>query len=361
VKNLNSKISFAVIGIGWRAEFYLRIARALPDQFELVGVVSSRRNKRKEIEDKWNFKAYSSIENLLAAERPDFVVLSISKNAAAEVILKLSDYEIPILAETPPADNLKDLIKLNKVLASNYPIQIAEQYHLQPLNQAILKLVDSGKLGKINYAKISISHGYHAVSLIRKALGIKFETAEIEARFFENQIVKGPGRSGYPSKKEIVNRQHEFAFLNFGDRLGVYDFERNQHRSWIRSNEILIRGTEGEIRNSTLSYLKDFKTPVELELKRQDAGINQNLEGFHLKGITCGGEWLYQNPFLPARFSDDEIAVATTLIRMKDYLDNDREFYSLAEASQDQYLALKIIDSAAEDKKIFAESQPWAN
>ena len=354
------KINFAVIGIGWRAEFFLRIARALPEQFQLAGVVSSREDKREEIRNKWGFKAYQSAEELLQAESPDFVVLSISKEAAAEVILKLVEFEIPILAETPPAANLAELIKLNQKLSKDYPIQIAEQYHLQPLHQAIYKLADSGRLGEVNYARISISHGYHAVSLLRKALGIKFENAEIEARFFEEPVVKGPDRSGLPDKKEIVSKSHEFAFLNFDGKLGVYDFERGQHRSWIRSQEILIRGTEGEIKNSTLKYLKDYQSPVELDLKRVEAGINQNLEGFYLKGITCGEDWLYQNPFLPARFSDDEIAVAEALVRMYKFLASGKSFYSLAEASQDQYLALKIKEAAAENKKIITQKQIWA-
>ncbi|TDO94865.1 oxidoreductase family protein [Halanaerobium saccharolyticum] len=355
------KTNFAVIGIGWRAEFFLRIARALPEQFEVSGVVSSRAGKREEIRNKWGFKPYQSAEELLANENPDFVVLSISKEAAAEVILQLAESGIPILAETPPAANLSELIKLNKKLGKNYPIQIAEQYHLQPLHQAIFKLVESGHLGEVNYARVSISHGYHAVSLLRKALGIEFENAEIEARSFEHPIVKGPDRSGPPEKREIVSKKHELALLNFEDKLAFYDFERDQHRSWIRSQEILIRGSEGEIKNSTLKYLKDYQTPIELELKRVEAGINQNLEGFYLKGITCGEEWLYQNPFLPARFSDDEIAVAAALVKMKQFLETGNSFYSLAEASQDQYLALMIEDTFQKKGKIETENQIWSS
>lgn len=357
---MNYKIDFAVIGIGWRAEFFLRIARALPENFQISGVVSSRAKKREEIRNKWGFKAYQSAEELLKNESPDFVVLAITKEAAAEVILKLAEYEVPILAETPPATNLAELINLNQKLGKGYPIQIAEQYHLQPLHQAIFKLTDSGRLGEVSYTRVSTSHGYHAVSLIRKALGIKFENVEIEANFFEHPVLKGPDRSGPPEKKEVVTKRYEFAFLNFDGKLGLYDFERDQHRSWIRSQDILVRGTEGEIKNSTLKYLMDYQTPVELDLKRVEAGINQNLEGFYLKGITCGEDWLYQNPFLPARFSDDEIAVAETLVKMKEFLARGESFYSLAEASQDQYLALKIFEAAAEKKKIITQKQFWA-
>ncbi len=358
---MKNKINFSVIGIGWRAEFFLRIARALPERFEVSGVVSSRANKREKIRNQWGLKAYQSTEKLLENENPDFVVLSISKEAAAEVILKLAEFEVPILAETPPAANLPELIKLNQKLGKSYPIQVAEQYHLQPLNQAILNLIDTGKLGDINYARVSISHGYHAVSLMRKALGIKFENAEIEAREFKLPVVKGPDRSGPPEKREIISKRHEFAFLDFGGKLAFYDFERDQHRSWIRSQEILIRGSKGEIKNSSLKYLKDYQTPIEIDLKRETAGANQNLEGYYLKGITAGENWLYKNPFIPARLSDDEIAVASCLQKMADYLKTGENFYSLAEASQDQYFALLMEEAFQKRKKIKSKKQIWSH
>ena len=90
----------------------------------------------------------------------------------------------------------------------------------------------------------------------------------------------------------------------------------------------------------------DHQTPVVDELTRHDAGQDGNLEGFHHKGITLGDEWLYRNPFVPARLSDDEIAVATCLARMGEWLQGGPEVCSLADAAQDHYLGL-CIDEAA--------------
>ena len=33
------KIKYALIGSGWRAEFYIRIAKMVPEQFELTAVL----------------------------------------------------------------------------------------------------------------------------------------------------------------------------------------------------------------------------------------------------------------------------------------------------------------------------------
>ncbi len=34
---MSGKIRFAMVGAGWRGEFYARIAKELPDLFELTG------------------------------------------------------------------------------------------------------------------------------------------------------------------------------------------------------------------------------------------------------------------------------------------------------------------------------------
>jgi hypothetical protein len=51
-------IPFAIVGTGWRAEFYLRVARACPEHFKVVGLVS-RGNPA--IEARFGVKTYPSL------------------------------------------------------------------------------------------------------------------------------------------------------------------------------------------------------------------------------------------------------------------------------------------------------------
>jgi len=51
----------------------------------------------------------------------------------------------------------------------------------------------------------------------------------------------------------------------------------------------------------TVRALRDATTPVTLELARRDTGHDGNLEGLYLEGITLGDDWVYRNPFVPAR------------------------------------------------------------
>jgi hypothetical protein len=122
---------------------------------------------------------------------------------------------------------------------------------------------------------------------------------------------------------------------------------------------VLVRGERGEINNLDASYLTDFRTPVNVRFERHDAGQNGNLEGYYHKGYSVGGIRCYQNPFVPARLSDDEIAVATCLERMAHYVEKGKPFYSLSEASQDHYLSLMIEEAAATGRELKSSSQGW--
>ncbi len=112
----------------------------------------------------------------------------------------------------------------------------------------------------------------------------------------------------------------------------------------------MVRGERGEINGSEVRYLQDFRTPMYFELHRQDAGIDENLEGYFHKGIVGQGKGWYSNPFVPSRLYDDEIAVATCMEKMAEYARGGAEFYSVAEASHDTYLGL-MIDQATEEKR----------
>jgi len=353
------KTNFVIIGGGWRSEFYLRIAKEMPERFEVSGMVIRNEVKGKEMAKKWNVKVFSSVENLLKVINPTFAVVSVPREACAKIIKELTLKKIPVLAETPPAEDLDGLIELNKLTRDGAKIQVAEQYQFQPMIEALISTARSGKLGDISQVQLSVAHCYHGISVMRKILGIGFENATITARSFSSPLLDGPNRNGKPNEEKIIMSNQVITTFDFGDKLAIYDFTDDQYFSWIRSNRLLIRGVKGEIVNYKVSYLKDFRTPVEFELIRKDAGLNGNLEGYYHKGIIAGEKWIYENPFVPARFTDDEIAVATCLDKMGSYVNGGPSFYSLAQASQDHYLSLMFIKSLNENKTVTTQSQPW--
>lgn len=354
-------IVFGLVGAGWRAEFALRIAQALPEQFRITGVVVRHPEKRAAVARRFQVRAVGSLDELCgAAETPQFAFVSVPAGAAATVMEDCAGRDLPVLCETPPAEDLAGLIRLHALTERGAKIQVAEQYAWQPLHRARLNVVASGRLGRVSQVQVSVAHGYHGIHLMRRFLGVDFQPARIEARVFTAPLVQGPGRDGPPARETIVADEQLMARFEFeGGGLGWFDYTFAQYFSWIRANRLLIRGERGEIENTEVRWLADFRTPLSAPLLRHDAGQGGNLEGFHHQGYTLGGEWIYRNPVAPGRLSDDEIALADCLQRMASYATGGPSFLDLRQASQDRYLELLMQRAAETGQPVTTVRQPW--
>lgn len=353
-------IRFAIVGGGWRAEFYLRIARALPERFAVAGLMVRDPQKGRALEARWGVPTYRSLDALLAATSPLFVVTSVPREANLPLLQALAARRVPMLSETPPAPDLARLRAAWDLVRHGARIQVAEQYIYQPQHAARLAFAASGLLGRITQAQVSAAHGYHGISLIRHFLGIACENARITARRFVSPLVAGPDRAGPPAEERLAQSTQDIAWLDFGDRLGVYDFTGDQYFSWVRKQRLLVRGERGEIVNDQASCLLDYRQPLEVDFQRLVAGANGNLEGLYLKGIVAGERWVYTNPFAPGRLTDDEIAIATSLQGMAAYVAGGPEPYPLAEACQDRYLDIMVARAIESGEAVATGTQPWA-
>ncbi|MDR1281585.1 MAG: Gfo/Idh/MocA family oxidoreductase [Opitutaceae bacterium] len=356
-------IPFAIIGGGWRAEFYLRIARALPECFTVTGIYVRDAAKRATLQHTWNIPAADSIGALRRTlQKPRFIVISVPSAVACEYLGACAELKIPALGETPPAPTLGGLLRLHTTLtAKGARVQIAEQYAFQPHHAALLAIAHSGRLGNISQVQASVAHGCHAMHIMRRFLGAGFQNVTVEARARTAPLVEGPGRDGPPARERIVQDEQTFARFDFENgRLGLHDFTYAQYFSWIRANRILVRGERGELDADNARWLLSHDAPISAPIVRHDAGQRTNLEGFYHKGYTLGAEWIYRNPLAPGRLADDEIAIATCLLRMSEYADDGDSFYDLREASQDQYLSLLMDEAVKTGQPAKSVTQPWA-
>jgi predicted dehydrogenase len=192
---MTKPIPFGIIGGGWRAGFFFRIAQAMPERFRIAGCVARTESTRARVKADWNIRVFEDMDDLLK-ERPEFVVTSVPRAVSGSLLVDLASRNMPVLAETPPASDLQGLIELWKNLPDNARVQIAEQYPFQPLHAARLAFVRSGKLGDIHQVQISVAHGYHGMVLIRKFLSIGWEKAVVRAFEFKSPLIGGPSRSG---------------------------------------------------------------------------------------------------------------------------------------------------------------------
>ncbi|MBD3922539.1 Gfo/Idh/MocA family oxidoreductase [Paenibacillus sp. PR3] len=343
---MNAPLRIGIIGGGWRAAYYLRIASLLPHLFHITGIVLRDPAKYSDLLARWSVRAFRSAEELAAES--DFLVLAVSKTSATAYITDLAASDIPMLAETPPATSLAEYEQLSTIAARNPRIQVAEQYPFLPHNQARTAYINSGKLGDVMHVQVSAGHGYHGISLIRKwlSIGTTLE-CEIIGRRFSMPIADTPHR-GQASSNEPGIEQQDIAIFSFADgKSAVLDFARSQYFSTIRSNRILIRGTHGEIQDNTITRKigpDHFET---VTIQRSQHGQEGSLFNLSLAQLQAGADILYRNPFYPHSLSDEEIGIAEALLRMHTFLKDGTSFYSLAEALTDVRLGLSMDEALA--------------
>ncbi|MEU8162125.1 Gfo/Idh/MocA family protein [Micromonospora parva] len=352
---------FGIVGSGWRGEFFLRLARLLPERFRVTGVVTRTESRGAAVTADWGVRTFRTTAELLAHERPDFVIVSVPWSVTPEATRELVAAGVPVLAETPPAADLAGLRSLWADVGGSGLVQVAEQYLLMPGHAARLALVRAGVLGEPTSVQISSTHLYHAVSLIRGLLGVGHESAEINARAFVAPLANPLSPTGWSGDDTPQQLSTTLATIDFGGRMGLYDFTDNQWWNPLRTRRLVVRGSRGELVDDRVVRLVDPTTPVESSLVRRQTGLDLNLEGLDLKHISFDGEVVYRNPFVGSGMSDDDIAVADIVARAGAWARKEGPApYSLAEACQDHLISLAIEESVRTGQPVVTDAEAWA-
>jgi len=336
---MTGPVRIGIIGFGWRAAGYLRVARMLPDRFHVSGICVRDLEKYKPAAAAQGVPLYAGPAEL--AEACDFLLLAVSKTSIPDILARLISLDKPILTETPPAWDAASLEAVAALPPGRHPVQVAEQYPLQPHHQARRALIRSGSLGDVRHVQVSAAHGYHGISLIRSWLE-PGGTCEIVARRFGHPVLEVPYR-GKPAGGGIETEVQEIALLSFEDgKSAVFDFTRSQYFSPIRRGRVLIRGSRGEVRDNEVTRIHADGSPETVAIVRIQDGQEGSLAPLSLRELRAGRECLFRNPFHPAPLSDEEIAMAQALERMAAFVRGGEPFYPLSEALADVRLSLAI-------------------
>jgi predicted dehydrogenase len=353
--------TFGIIGTGWRSEFFLRLARAAPDRLRATGVVSRSAERGADVTARWGPPAFESVAALLRAGAPDFVIPCVPWAAMPDATRELVGLGARVLAETPPAPDLPGLRALWADVGDSGLVQVAEQYLLMPGHAARLALVEEGVIGEPTSVQVSSTHLYHAVSMIRGLLGVGFEPAVVSARAFTAPLADPLSPDGWSGDGTPKDAATTLATLDFGGRMGLYDFTDNQWWNPLRARRIAIRGSNGEIVDDRVVRLADPTSPVESQLVRRQTGIDLNLEGVDLDHISFDGRVIYRNPFKGTRLSEDDIAVAALLEQTGAWARGEGpEPYPLAQGLQDHLISLAIEESVATGRDVTTTTEAWA-
>lgn len=353
---------FAVLGSGWRAEFFVRLARAMPDRLALVGAAVRRTETAEDVARRWEVPAYLSPADLLAHQRPAFVVTSVPWPVTPQVAATLVDSGVRVLAETPPAPDEAGLRELWARVGERRMVQVAEQYLLMPGHAARRELVARGVIGRATSVQVSSTHGYHAVSMMRGLLGVGFGPVKVSASRFTAPLLDPLTRHGWTDDETPKDAATTLAALDFGDGAsGLYDFTDNQWHNRLRLRRIVVRGSHGEIADDTVVRWAGPRTVLRSELTRSQLGYDLNLDGYDTEHLAFDGEVVYRNPFLGLRLMDEDIAIASLLTATAAWARGEGpEPYPLAQGCQDHLVSLAIDRAAATGAPVATEVAPWA-
>lgn len=315
-------INYCIIGGGWRAEFYIRIAKILPKTFCVKAVCIRNPQTAERIRNQYGVNVVGSIDEVLKYDC-DFFVNCINKEDISNLSFELCKSGYAVLQETPAYPVSEDI--------SDYKLQIAEQFHLKPMYQAIKSILNDRIIGEVNHIEISVAHEYHAMSLIRFFMDTDMPKC-IYSKGFTNSVLHTHFRQGELEDKEITESKHQIAIFDCDGKSAVYNFDYEQYFSPIRADRLLIRGTRGEIENNIVRYFNDKNQYCVNSIVQHKSG---NLDGYFNGAITFCNKVYYKSPFSDARLSDEETAIATVLLKMDKYLKTGEEFYSFESAVKD--------------------------
>ncbi|WP_317856174.1 Gfo/Idh/MocA family protein [Chakrabartyella piscis] len=348
-------IRYGVVGTGWRSEFYIRIAKNCPDLFSVEKLYTRTEEKAAMLQEKFQIEAVTDFDALVGL---DFVVISVIRGAFTPYVKACMERNIPILCETPPAETVEDL-KAFYEMVKGYPIQFVEQYVEQPLYNGILKLLAENKIGEVSSINLSALHGYHGASIIKKVLQTEGMPYTITGETVLERVIETKDRGGDVLGGEIQEYERQRATITFANgKRAYYDFAFPQYNSYLRTRHLNIRGTMGEIDDLTVRYINKNGIPCEVDMKRSQLGVYDN-KGISLRGIYLGEEVLFENRFAKYPMNDDEIALATLLWKMKDFIATGVPMYSLVDIMEDTHMAILLEQACRIDEKISVDVVEW--
>ncbi|MGN6126776.1 MAG: Gfo/Idh/MocA family oxidoreductase, partial [Humibacter sp.] len=90
-----------VVGASWRAGYFYRVAAAVPSQFIVTGGLTRSSDSAERVTTEWGVPTTTDIEDFLARDAYDYVVVAVSPDAVPAVISDLANRGVPVLAEPP--------------------------------------------------------------------------------------------------------------------------------------------------------------------------------------------------------------------------------------------------------------------
>lgn len=365
---MNRRLRVAIIGTGSRAgHMYGPLLAGLAAEVELVAVWGRSEASAKALADLLGVPGFTDLERLRREAAPEIGIVCVAGPANGEVGLMAVEAGLHVLLETPIARTLSEADAIIKAAAARgLTIEVAEQFHLRPMEQIKLKLLESGLFGQV-YSSFNdfAGHAYHGVSVMRSYLGFDAEPVRVVGSTGTYALAAHLSRNAGTRGPRVERQLH--GMVEFADgQIGIFhwtDVAYDSALRWWRSSRFLAEKGMGvsigseDGQEDRLSLLAPggeaplFVT-VERRYERSDGGALIAVVAHTGRSDLPIVRW--DNPFRPAvkgrgpQWHDDEIAVASCIMSLvRAVRDGGSASYGAMQARLDQEITLAIEHSAA--------------
>lgn len=331
------QLTYVIVGSGYRAQYYGRIAARFPAYFRACFLCRSE-EKARSMFLQTGVPGTTSVESVLAM-KPAFAVIAVNKESVADVAAEWIGRGLPVLLETPAGDTREQLTKLWELEQQGAKIAVCEQYHRYPILRAGIEAIEAGLIGEPRTAYLSLAHDYHAASLLRRVLKTAGEHYTMTGIALSSPVARTDSR--YEAFYDGLATQEErdvVQILFDSGKHAVYDFAGVQYRTFIRARHLIVRGEKGEWSDTILSYVNEDNEPARKYLMPELPAAYRMFDTQDLKDLRKA-----YRPELSMETMQDEFAIATILHDMRTFVKGGPAPYSLKEGLEDAlfYLTLK--------------------
>lgn len=300
------KIRVGIIGAGDRIKrIYIPALKATSERIEVVGVTSRNSSTAQKLANETGWTAYQSPAQMIEAGTPDLLLASVSPNANDGTYKLLLALNRPLLLETPFCWSVRAGRKLlRSIRASQENVGVAEQFPSMPLAQLQKKVIDLGCIG-VPEAAVNqfLDYDYHGMARLRATLARWDDVISVNA----TRIVLATSQGGESRAWDDATFRYRSGFVL------KHLFSPSNDVAVTRGpTGFHVYGSEGSLTDAALLFSDG-------EGRMHSERVQRTEQYGRLKELRVGtqlGPVVWKNPFFHHDLNDEQIAVASLLLRM---------------------------------------------
>ncbi len=145
-----SKVRYAVVGLGWIAQEDVLPAFAQAENSQLVALISGDQIKREELGKQYEVKTYTyqEYDHCLKSGKVDAVYIALPNHLHREYTVRAADAGVHVLCEKPMAVTEQECEEMTQACLKNkVKLMIAYRLHFDKANMMAVEIIKSGKIG----------------------------------------------------------------------------------------------------------------------------------------------------------------------------------------------------------------------